>query len=99
MPNTILAATTDATQSGEVIVDKDTSPVSFYCPGIAGAEAGDLQYKDAGGSWHDYYKDGSQEQVTATNSEVTVYAMGIFRINKDATAGATSVEVSTNKKP
>lgn len=74
-------------------------PAHFICPGIAGVETGDLQIKDAAGSWHDVYVDGTQQQITATNTGLAVYAPGIYRINKSATAGATSVEVATERNP
>ena len=100
MPRTLLTATTGATQSSGVSLTYNELPAQFWCPGIAGAEVGTLQYQDAGGSWHDFYdSSGSVATVTATNSGLCVYGPGIYRIDKDATAGATSVEISTARNP
>lgn len=104
MPHILLAATTDATQSAAFIVTIAEGGVGaraahFTCPGIASAETGDLQKKSADGTWDDYYVDGTQQQITATNTGIAVYAPGIYRVDKSATAGATSVEVSTERNP
>ena len=99
MPKAILAATTGADQSDEVIADVLRLPVVFRCPGLAGAEVGQLQYKDSAGSWHDYYKDGSLEQCTATNTDATAYGPGIYRIDKDATVASVPVDMSDSLYP
>ena len=103
MPIVLLTATTDAEASSLFRVvnegGKPGVPAHFTCPGIAGAETGTMQMQDASEGWHDYYVDGTLQQVTATNTGVAVYAPGIYRINKSSTAGATSVEVSTEGHP
>ena len=99
MPTTLLAATTDADQSTAFTVKYDEAPVVFRCPGLAGVEVGTLQYRDASEAWHDYYVDGTLQTITTTNTDLTIYGPGIYRIDKDATAGAASVEISTRSVP
>ena len=101
MPITLLAATTDADQSASYTIKsyRTTMPVVFVCPGLAGAEVGTLQYQDASGSWHDYYVDDTLQTCTATQTGLAVYGPGTYRIDKDATAGATSVELQTGYTP
>ena len=66
MPITLLAATTDADQSTEYVAKYDDFPIVFRCPGVAGAEVGTVQFKDASGSWHDYYVGGNIWTITAS---------------------------------
>jgi hypothetical protein len=104
MPKILLTATTDATASDEFTAadqrpGRTTLPAHFTCPEIATGEYGDVQKKSADGTWYDYYVDGTQQRVTDTNTGVTVYGPGIYRVNKEATAAATSVEVSFEGNP
>jgi hypothetical protein len=99
MPETLLSATTSATASREVVVPDSANPVHFTCPGIAGSETGDLQKQQASGTFTDYWEDGTQQQITATNSGLTVYGPGVYRINKSATAASVPVEASSPRTP
>lgn len=99
MPRNILTATTSAAASQHVEVQSSDSPIHFTCPGIAGAETGDLQKRNADGTFTDYYEEGTQQQITATNTGLTVYGPGHWRINKSVTAASVPVEVSTYKTP
>lgn len=99
MPITLLAATTDADQSSSYVAKYDDVPITFRCPGLAGAEVGTLQYQDSAGTWRDYYIDGTVQTISATNSDLTIYAFGTYRIDKDATVATVPVELSTSTTP
>jgi hypothetical protein len=58
-----------------------------------------MQKKNSSGSFNDSYQDGVLQQITTTQSEVTVYGRGIYRVNKSATSAAVGVEVSTDENP
>ena len=101
MAHEILAATTDAGTSKGVYHDGDGS-LTFTCqPVLAGSEEADLQYLGVGGwipvsiSTDGGTTAGTAQVLTATNTLLTVYGAGDYRIVKDATVTATAVGVSS----
>ena len=103
MTTQILAATTSAVASTSFIVggrsDQD-GRATISVIGIAGAENADIQFShDVGTTWTDLFQDGSQVRLTATNNMVTVYGPGLFRVDKEATAGATSIHLHKDVDP
>jgi len=89
---TLLPATTSAVESDEVAVRGAKSPYTFQCaPPLAGTEVGQVQFKGGNGTWYDLQLDGSDVKMTASHRMVTLFGPGVFRIDKDATAGATGV--------
>ena len=93
MAKELLAAQTAAGASSSVGVSNVNLPAHFICdPALAAAEVADLQISmDNGSTWVDYYVDGTQQQITDTNTGLVVLAPGLYRINKGATATATAV--------
>lgn len=104
MPLSLLAATTAAAaaaaSSQATLTHHSELPVSFSAYGVTGAEEATLQYYDGTG-WRDYYADGEAmpKQITATNSMVSVYAPGQWRMNKSATAAAVAVMLHSKSYP
>lgn len=89
---TLLTATTDADQSDPVAIKGAKSPYTFHCaPPLAGTEEAQIQYLGGNGTWYDLQLDGSEVKMTASHRMVTLYGPGVFRVDKDATAGATGV--------
>lgn len=103
MTQEILAATTSAAQSSSFDVGGRPDQIgraTVMAIGIAGAENADIQFShDAGTTWTDLFEAGSQIRLTATNNMVTIYGPGVFRIDKEATAGATSIHLSLEVEP
>lgn len=92
MSETLLTATTDADQSDPVSVQGAKLPYTFHCaPLLAGAEKATVQFRGGNGTWYNLYIEGALQEITATNGMITVFGHGQFRIDKDATAGATGV--------
>lgn len=93
---TLLAATTSADQSTAIRIEEQNLPAHFVCsPALAATETADLQYSaDGGTTWIDYYIDGTQQQITDTNTGLVVVGPGFYRINKGATATATAVHLA-----
>jgi hypothetical protein len=99
MAKYLLEPTTSATQSKGIVGDIHSLPLHLTAPGLAGSEAVTVQKQSASGNWSDYIADGATQQVTATNTGVAIYAPGIYRGSKSATAAAVGVEVSTLYNP
>ena len=103
MSTVILTATTSAAQSDDHIVRgvnrANGTHAHFTAPGIAGAEVATVQKKNNDDSYSDYYIDGTIQTISATHTGVVIDTAGIYRIDKDATAAAVGIEVSTPDKP
>lgn len=97
----VLAATTSALESEDFEVRgvNIVPHAHVTAPGIASGETATIRKKDLSGSYHDYYVNGVLQQVTVTHTGVVIDAAGIYQVNKSATAGATSIEVSTPDSP
>jgi len=101
MPRELLAAQTASGTSEEfTLYEPQFLPVSITAGGLAGAEVATLQYYD-GAAWRDYYQDGnaSPEQVTPTNSMITIYAPGRWRVTKSATVAAVAISMHSRSHP
>jgi len=87
----LLAATTDADQSKDFYVNKDNVVTVMVSPDLATTETADIQIShDDGKTWADYI-DGSAIELTLTRNTVRLYGPMLYRVDKDATAGATGV--------
>ena len=99
MASLLLGAQTGTGTSTKFLgIDKQL-PVSVSCE-VAGAETATLQFYN-GVNWVDFYKDGesSPVQITTTNSMISVWGTGIFRVVKSATAAAVPVYLHTISTP
>ena len=103
MAQELLAPQTAAAASSPFKVSSEQNgnrPVSVMTTGLAGAENADVQFSVNGGSiWNDLFQDGSQVRLTAINNSVTIYGPGLYRVDKEATAGAAGVFISTAAAP
>lgn len=101
MAKTLLAPQTGAGASSQFKVSSEQNgqrPVSVIATGLAGAENADLQV-NANDVWQDVFQDSAQVRLTATNNMVTVYGPGLYRVDKEATAGAAGIFLSTADAP
>ncbi len=76
--------------TGKFIVKDDGRSVTLIALGLAGAETGSLQIL-AGSTYVNVWEDGTQKQLTATNTAFRVRAKGEYQIVKSATAAAASI--------
>lgn len=100
----LLAGTTSAAQSATITVTgikKGVVPhVHLTAPGLAGSEVAKVQKERLDGStYDDYFIDGVQQEMTATNTGVVIDAAGIYRVDKDATVASVPIEASTPDSP
>lgn len=86
----ILAATTSAVASDAFRIVNEATITSTA---LGSGETGDIQITHDGSTWQDLFREGSQQQLTDTNNAVTVVGPGKFRVNKSATASATSINL------
>ena len=97
---TLLAATTGADQSTSFNVTNNGSAtiIIFAASGHTAAENSDVQIShDGGTTFADLYQNGSQVRLDSTNTAVTVYGPGVFRVDKETTTNATGVFLSTER--
>ena len=99
MASLLLDAQTGAGTSGEFLGIQKQLPVSVSCE-VAGSEICTLQFFN-GVNWVDFYKDGeaSPVQITTTNSMISVWGIGRFRISKGVTAASVPVYLHTITSP
>ena len=87
----LLAAKTGADQSKTFWVSKDQVVTVMVSPNLAGSETADIQIShDDGTTWADYL-DGIAVELTATKNTERLYGPMLYRVDKDATAGATGI--------
>jgi len=101
MSKELLAAMTAAGTSDEFEMHLDRHfASSISAGGLVGSETVTLEYYD-GTTWRDYYQDGEStpEQVTETNSMVTIYAPCRWRATKSVTAAAVAIMLHTKRNP
>lgn len=94
----ILAATTSAVASDAFVIGPQEATITSTA--LAGVETGDIQIghqqtPGADVTWQDLFRSGTQQQLLIDNNAVTVLGPGKFRVNKSATAGATSIMLWT----
>ena len=100
----LLAATTSAAQSASITLAGEVGfsalPASatliiYAASGHTASEYSDIQVShDGGTTWADVYNDGVQKRLSSTNTAITIYGPGVFRVDKEATTNATGVFVS-----
>jgi len=96
-PRTLISAKTGAEQSPKFAVYSN-NPATVIATGLAGVETSDIQLSNDGGTtWADYYAEGSQIQLTATNTAIRINGPGLFRVDKGVTAGASGVFLATDR--
>jgi len=87
----LLAAKTGADQSKSFYVAKDQVVTVMVSPDLATTETADIQIShDDGTTWADYI-DGTAVELTLTKNTLRLYGPMLYRVDKDATAGATGV--------
>ena len=89
-----LAAATGAGNSIAFSVDEGRTATILItaAAGHTAAEYSDIQMsQDGGTTWEDLYQNTAQVRLHATNTAVTVYGPGTFRIAKEATTNATAI--------
>jgi len=88
---TIISADTAGLTTTRFHVNENSS-VTIAARGLAGVETITLQiYVNSG--WTDVYQEDSVVAMTATNNLLYAVPVGIYRLVKSATAGATSVDM------
>ena len=99
MSQTLILAVTGAVNSANIPVTD--SPVTLSVTGTqTAAEYFDVAMStDGGTTFSDLYQDGSQVRMGSTNSAVTIYGPGIYRVEKEATTNACGLIQSTPGKP
>jgi hypothetical protein len=93
----ILTAATGAGNSSKFSLDsgQQVTIIIYAASGHTAGEYSDIQIShDDGTTWADLYYEGSQVRLHSTNTAVTVYGSGIFRVAKEATTNATGVFLS-----
>lgn len=90
---TILTAQTDAAQSTPFFVDADEVVTLMCTATLAGVETASVQYSvDDGANWVDYL-DGAAVDLTVDKNAIRLYGPCFYRVDKDATAGATGLVI------
>lgn len=99
MSKPIIGATTSAANSPVILVTD--SPVTLVVTGTqTAAEYFDVAHStDGGTTFTDLYQDGSQVRMSSTNSSVTIYGPGCYRVEKEATTNACGLLMLTTGKP
>ena len=95
----IIAAGTGAAQSEPIEISANSANEAIFTAiGLAGAETAVLEKRNVDLTFTPY-NDGTAAEMVVANPHLRVITPGIYRINKGVTAGAASVEMSTNKDP
>lgn len=93
---TLIPAQTAAESDGVLFDSGPTraTNVVFIASGLAGAEEADLELYAGNDTWITYDISGTPVTLTATQPHVTAPAGPLYRVKKDASAGAAGVIVS-----
>ena len=91
----LLAAATGAAATAEFSVEKPEWAKTVMVNGTltASETIGDVQIKDSGGSWVDYYYDGTQIQLSDVKTAYMFEGIGTYRINKGVTTAAVGIDL------
>lgn len=95
---TLLSPVTDAANSSSFnITNNGRKTIIIYAAsGHTAAQYSDVEIShDGGTTFADLYQNGAQVRMSSTNTAVTVYGPGVFRVAKEATTNATGVYLST----
>lgn len=93
-PKLILAATTDADQSESFYHDGKHQKSLVCNPILAGSEKGTLQMSiDDGTTWINALTGRTPEcnELSITTTIICIEGPGLYRVDKDASAGATAI--------
>ena len=103
MSRVILTATTSAGQSRDFTVRgvqrANGTHAHLTAPGLASGEYATIQKKNNDETYSDYYVNGAVQRISDVHTGVVVDAAGIYRVDKDATAAAVGIEISTPDVP
>ena len=103
MSEVILTAATAAGQSRDFTVRgvqrAGGNHAHLTAPGLASGEYATVQKKNNDNSYSDYYINAEIQRIASDHTGVVVSAAGIYRIDKDATAAAVPIEISTPDVP
>jgi len=89
LPKAIVTSQTGAAQSDEYYVDDDKQITVFAAPILVSAEEAEIELTNDGGTtWV-----ATGQKLTATVNILQLEGPASFRINKDATAGATAIHL------
>lgn len=85
-----------ANTSSPIRIAVEDLPATVVVKGLAGAETVDVQVSvsgdpDAAADFVDYYKDGTQVQLTTTNTALSIDATGLYRFDVPAAAGTVTL--------
>lgn len=98
MARILIDAETGAASGYFKIDTSDELPCSIIAYGFDASETADIQVShDNGTTFADLYVDGSQVQLSDTNTMVGLYSPGIFKVNKGVTTGTVTIVQSTIK--
>lgn len=89
MSRAITNSTTSASVGTFVVLD-DNRSVTLIGVGLVAAETADIQIL-AGSTYVDVYEEGTQKQMTATNTAVRIRGVGEYRVNKGTSIGASAI--------
>ena len=90
----ILAEITDAAQSDAFVIGPQEATITATALGVGETIEIQIGHQQTPGDdvdWQDLFRSGTQQTLTPTNNSVTVLGPGKFRVDKSATAAATSV--------
>lgn len=97
---TLLSPTTSATQSNVFRVLSPEKPVTLIIGATSGhtaSEYSDLQISYDGTNWEDVYSNGAQQRLSSTNTVLVINAVGLYRVDKEATTNAVGVYLVSRK--
>jgi len=97
---TLLSPTTSATQSITFTVTSPEKPVTLVIASAAGHTASeyiDLQITHDGSTFADVYSKGAQQRLSSTNTVLQINAVGVYRVDKEATTNAVGVYLISKK--
>lgn len=91
-PQTLLAAAKTAADSVAFRIEPADLMATVVGYGFAAGDLVDLQIShDGGTTFANYYKDGTQQQLSATNTAVSVNSVGYFRVHRNVTTNDVGV--------
>ena len=86
-PETLIIATTAAVNSAAFRIGPEDVGSVIQGFGFSTDTIDIARSYDGGTTFEDYYKDGTQQQLSDTNTAVKIVAVGFYRLQKGATTG------------
>ena len=91
MPSTVVLYNTTAAEASDPF-SVNAERTTFVASGTyAGTESAVLQVKDHLNAWVDVVIEGTTQELSVSNTALTVYGVGTFRFNKSSSAAAAGV--------